>query len=416
MAHFTPQSTITSKYWLFPLSLVLFEFASYIAHDMIQPGMLLVTSEFNVGPEWVSSSLTGYLIGGMLLQWLLGPLSDKYGRRPVMLSGVSLFILACALMHWTQNIEQFFILRILQGISLCFIGAVGYAAIQESFEEALAVRITALMANVALLAPLIGPLAGAAFLTVSEWRNMFWLFALLALVAFFGLLRTMPETAGDKRISINPSSLAKGYLSLVKNRQIMSGSLAIGMVIIPILTWVGLSPVILIQDAGMTRMDYALFQVPVFVGMIAGNLTLSRLAGRLPIEHPVRFGAWPILLGTGFGLLSIIFDRQAYICLTIGLTLYAFGAGMVNAALYRLTLFSSDAGKGRVAAVLGMVSIAVFTFGIEITKHFYFYGGTLYFSLINFVSALLWFVLISAFLRERRRRGMMTEQNITTQK
>lgn len=156
MASYVPVSTLTRRHLIFPLSLVLFEFATYIAHDMIQPGMLLVTSEFGVGPEWVSASLTAYLVGGIVLQWLLGPLSDKLGRRPVMLAGVTFFMLTCMATHWVQSIEQFILLRFLQGISLCFIGAVGYAAIQEAFNEALSVRMMALMANVALLAPLAG--------------------------------------------------------------------------------------------------------------------------------------------------------------------------------------------------------------------------------------------------------------------
>ncbi|WP_312123096.1 MFS transporter, partial [Pantoea vagans] len=168
MPRFQPISQLTGRILLFPLALVLFEFATYIAHDMIQPGMLIVTSEFSVGPEWVSTSLTAYLIGGVVLQWLLGPLSDKFGRRPVMLSGILFFAVACMLTHWVSSIEEFVGLRFIQGISLCFIGAVGYAAIQEAFDEALAVRMMALMANVALLAPLVGPLACAAWLTVGS--------------------------------------------------------------------------------------------------------------------------------------------------------------------------------------------------------------------------------------------------------
>ncbi len=89
MARFQPVSRLTRRHLLFPLSLVLFEFATYLAHDMIQPGMLRVTQAFHVGPEWVATSLTAYLMGGMLLQWLLGPLSDKLGRRPVLLTGVA---------------------------------------------------------------------------------------------------------------------------------------------------------------------------------------------------------------------------------------------------------------------------------------------------------------------------------------
>ncbi|MEM6159034.1 MFS transporter [Erwinia sp. P6884] len=405
MSLFVPVSSLTRRHLIFPLSLVLFEFATYIAHDMIQPGMLLVTGEFQVGPEWVSASLTAYLVGGIVLQWLLGPLSDKLGRRPVMLTGVVFFMLTCMATHWVQSIEQFILLRFLQGISLCFIGAVGYAAIQEAFNESLSVKIMALMANVALIAPLAGPLAGAAFLSVGEWRTMFWLFAAVTAVALVGLWYTMPETAGDKTTSLSLRSLGKGYLALAKDRQIMSGSLAIGLVTIPCLAWVALSPVILIHDEGLSRMDYALLQLPVFVAMIAGNLTLGRLASRLPIDRPLRLGAWPILTGLALSAIATAVNAHSYLWLTAGLSLYGFGTGLVNAGLYRLTLFSSSAGKGSVAAMLGMVSIVVFALGIEAAKGAYFSGGTFWFSLINLACGLLWFMLVRAFLRERQRRS-----------
>lgn len=407
MPRFQPISQLTGRILLFPLALVLFEFATYIAHDMIQPGMLIVTSEFSVGPEWVSTSLTAYLIGGVVLQWLLGPLSDKFGRRPVMLSGILFFAVACMLTHWVSSIEEFVSLRFIQGISLCFIGAVGYAAIQEAFDEALAVRMMALMANVALLAPLAGPLAGAAWLTVGSWRSMFWLFAACSLVAFVVLWRVMPETAGDRSHSIALPNLARNYGRLMKDRLVMFGSFAIGLVFIPILTWVALSPVILMHDEGLSRMQYALLQLPVFLAMIAGNLTLSKLAGRVPIEQPVKFAAWPILIGLSLALVASLLNSHGYLLITAGLSLYAFGAGMVNAGLYRLTLYASDEGKGSVAAMLGMISILTLAVGIELAKSGYFSGGTLWFCLINFISGVLWFGLVTLFMRERKRRSRL---------
>ncbi|WP_130835239.1 MFS transporter [[Erwinia] mediterraneensis] len=407
MARYQPVSRLNGRALLFPLALVLFEFATYIAHDMIQPGMLMVTHEFAVGPQWVSTSLTAYLMGGVVLQWLLGPLSDKYGRRPVMLCGILFFAAACIATTWVTTIEQFVTLRFVQGISLCFIGAVGYAAVQEAFDEALAVRMMALMANVALLAPLAGPLAGAAWLTVASWRSMFWLFSACSLLAFFVLLRVMPETAGDRSHSIALGNLARSYGRLVKDRQVMYGSLAIGLVFIPILTWVALSPVILIHDEGLSRMQYALLQLPVFLAMILGNLALGKLAGRVPIEQPVKFAAWPILIGLSLAFGANLLDRHSYLLLTAGLSLYAFGAGMVNAGLYRLTLYASNEGKGSVAAMLGMVSILVLAAGIELAKSGYFHGGPPWFSAINFVSGLLWFGLILLFMQERKRRSKL---------
>ncbi|MFB6325452.1 MFS transporter [Pantoea deleyi] len=407
MARFHPISQLTGRILLFPLALVLFEFATYIAHDMIQPGMLIVTREFSVGPEWVSTSLTAYLVGGVVLQWLLGPLSDKYGRRPVMLTGILFFAVACILTHWVSSIEEFVSLRFIQGISLCFIGAVGYAAIQEAFDEALAVRMMALMANVALLAPLAGPLAGAAWLTLGSWRSMFWLFAACSVVAFVVLWRVMPETAGDRSHSIALPSLARNYGRLMKDRLVMSGSFAIGLVFIPILTWVALSPVILIHDEGLSRMQYALLQLPVFMAMIAGNLTLSKLAGRVPIERPVIFAAWPILIGLTLALVASLLNSHAWLLVTAGLSLYAFGAGMVNAGLYRLTLYASQEGKGSVAAMLGMISILTLAAGIELAKSGYFSGGMLWFCLVNFISGVLWFGLVKLFMRERQRRSTL---------
>jgi ribosomal 50S subunit-recycling heat shock protein len=103
---------------LFPLCLVLYEFSTYIGNDMIQPGMLAVVEQYNAGIEWVPTSMTAYLAGGMFLQWLLGPLSDRIGRRPVMLTGVVWFIVTCLAILLAQNIEQFTFLRFLQGVSL----------------------------------------------------------------------------------------------------------------------------------------------------------------------------------------------------------------------------------------------------------------------------------------------------------
>ncbi|VEA78106.1 Multidrug translocase MdfA [Salmonella enterica subsp. arizonae] len=80
---------------LFPLCLVLYEFSTYIGNDMIQPGMLAVVEQYQASLDWVPTSMTAYLAGGMFLQWLLGPLSDRIGRRPVMLAGVVWFIVTC---------------------------------------------------------------------------------------------------------------------------------------------------------------------------------------------------------------------------------------------------------------------------------------------------------------------------------
>ncbi len=147
---------------------------------------------------------------------------------------------------------------------------------------------------------------------------------------------------------------------------------------------------------------HALLQLPVFLAVIAENITLGKLANRVPIEQPVKFAAWPILSSLDIARLANLIDRHSYLFLTAGLNLYAFGAGMVNAGLYRLTLYASD------AAMLGMISILTLATGIELAKSGYFNGSKPYFSLINFASGALWFVLVALFLREHKRRAQAT--------
>jgi len=386
---------------LFPLCLVLYEFSTYIGNDMIQPGMLAVVAQYQAGVEWVPTSMTAYLAGGMFLQWLLGPLSDRVGRRPVMLWGVGWFIVTCLATLLAQNIEQFTLLRFLQGISLCFIGAVGYAAIQESFEEAVCIKITALMANVALIAPLLGPLVGAAWIHVAPWEMMFVLFAVLALIAFFGLWRAMPETATRLGEKLSVKELGRDYREVLKNVRFVAGALSIGFVSLPLLAWIAQSPVIIISGEKLSSYEYGLLQVPIFGALIAGNLVLARLTSRRSVRSLIILGGWPIVTGLAVAALATVVSSHAYLWMTAGLSLYAFGIGLANAGLVRLTLFGSEMSKGTVSAAMGMLQMLIFTVGIELSKHAYLLGGNGVFSLFNLANGLLWLGLMVVFLKDK---------------
>lgn len=393
---------------LFPLCLVLYEFSTYIANDMIQPGMLAVVEEYQAGIEWVPTSMTAYLAGGMFLQWLLGPLSDRVGRRPVMLVGIAWFSITCLATLLAQSIEQFTLLRFLQGISLCFIGAVGYAAIQESFEESVCIKITALMANVALIAPLLGPLVGAVWIHVAPWETMFVLFAVLGSISFFGLHKAMPETATRLGEKLSFPGLWHDYKQVLKNIRFIAGSLALAFVSLPLLTWIAQSPVIIISGEQLTTYEYGLLQVPIFGALILGNLVLAKLTSRRTVRSLVIMGGWGIVPGLMLAATATLVSSHAYLWMTAGLSLYAFGIGIANAGLVRLTLFSSEMSKGTVAAAMGMIQMFIFTVGIEVSKHAYSFGGTGLFSLVNLMGGIFWLGLIFIFLKDSRAGKITT--------
>ncbi len=141
--------------------------------------------------------------------------------------------------------------------------------------------------------------------------------------------------------------------------------------------------------------------MPIFGALIIGNLVLARLTSRRTVRALIIFGGWPIVFGLALAAVATVVSSHAYLWMTAGLSLYAFGIGLANAGLVRLTLFASDMSKGTVSAAMGMLQMAIFTVGIELSKHAYLSGGSGLFSLFNLVNGVLWVALMVVFLRDK---------------
>ncbi|UZE14905.1 MFS transporter [Pseudomonas sp. B21-053] len=344
----------------FCLAIAAFELLTYMASDLIMPAMLGVTEQLEASPGHVPYAFTLYLTGGVLLQWLVGPLSDHYGRRPLLLMGSGLFALACGAAYWVQGIEVFNGLRLIQGTGLGFVIAVSYPALQEAFCEADAVRIMAWLGNIALLSPLFGPLLGSLLLQWLSWREMFLALGIAALAVWLALYSFMPHSHSAQSIAepFDLRATLRRYGLLLRNRPFVLSSLALGLMSLPLIAWIGLSPLLLIHGQGMSSLQYGLWQIPVFGAVILGNLLLDRLIARVALAQLIRYGLWPFCAGL-VALLIVGLQGVSTDWLVSCLALYAVGLGMSNAALYRLALFSSADSKGLVSAMIGMISISI---------------------------------------------------------
>lgn len=399
-----PLISITKKQAMqFAVFLVLYEFITYMANDMIMPGMLSVVHTFGAPETWVASSLTVYISGGASLQLFLGPLSDSFGRRSFMLIGAALFFVFTLIITCSQSIESFLIARFFQGMGLCFIGVIGYAAIQEMFDEMDAIRLIAIMANAAILAPLLGPLLGAVIIHYTSWRFIFILIAMGALMAFWGLWRFMPEPIGQtkkngeviQRIPLSMNEVVKNYKLLLKNPSYCLGAMAIGVLGIPCMAWIALAPIILISEAKLSVIQYGLWQLPVFGATILGNWLLHRLTYKQDIQSIVVLGS--ILLIIGLALMTTLpfaFGNQYYWLLP-GVILYFFSLSIINAPLNRYALFVTSVGKGTASALISLSTMGIGGLGIELGNHFYKTHSNLFFGSYCGITGLFFLALVA---------------------
>lgn len=212
----------------------------------------------------------------------------------------------------------------------------------------------------------------------------------------------MPETATRIGEPLSLKALASDYKLVLKNGRFVAGALALGFVSLPLLAWIAQSPIIIISGEQLSSYEYGLLQVPIFGALIAGNLVLARLTSRRTVRSLIIMGGWPIVLGLMIAAAATVVASHAYLWMTAGLSVYAFGIGVANAGLVRLTLFASDMSKGTVSAAMGMLQMLIFTIGIELSKYAWLGGGNGLFSLFNLANGVLWLLLMVIFLKDKQ--------------
>jgi MFS transporter, DHA1 family, multidrug/chloramphenicol efflux transport protein len=388
---------------LFAFFLVLYEFFTYIANDMIMPGMIQVVKSFNAPESTVATSLTIYILGGASLQLILGPTSDAYGRRPVMLFGAMLFCCFTFLIATSQSIEQFLTARFFQGMGLCFISVIGYATIQELFDEMDAIRLIAIMANAAILAPLLGPLLGAAVIHYTSWRIIFVMIGFSALYALWGLWRYMPEPIGQTtkngdiipKVSFAPRYIINNYKDLLTNKIFCFSTVAVGLVGIPCLAWIALAPIIMIVEAKLTVIQYGLWQLPIFGATILGNWMLHHLTYKYSMKTIMRVGC--IILTVGTSLMAVLpyFYGNHFLYLLPGIIVYFFSLSILNAPLNRFCLYITNVSKGTASAIISLNVMIIAAVGIEIANKLYEHHSNLHFGLYSVAVTVLFLLFIS---------------------
>lgn len=388
------------KLYLFALFLVIYEFTTYIANDMIMPGMLDVVAEFHVPISYVSLSLSVYILGNCCLQLFLGPLSERFGKRNVILIGNILFFFMTLFIMCAQNIQSFLLARLLQGSGVGFI-AMGYALIHENFDDKTAVKTFALMGNISILAPLLGPLFGVAILMHFSWRYIFVVIGILAIIAFIGLFKFTPLTEGKKH-HLNLFDNLKIYAKVLRTRQFIIGALASGMAILPIIIWIGLSPTIIMKIQGLTMMDYALYQLIAIGGLMLSSLLMQFIAGKFSFYQLMITMSLVSLLGLG---LAFSFDSSLNM-IAFGMFLYSFGLGIFNNLVIRLIMTIPNLAPSMVSSLMVFIQTFILSLGMEVSTRIcaVFNYSLLSFVSINLILGCMFFILVTLYAQMNKNK------------
>lgn len=363
----------------FAAFLVLYEFMTYVSNDMGMPSMPQVIHDFNAPVTYIASSVTAFMLGGSSLQIILGPMADSFGRRRAMLIGVLVFIISTLTLACCQSIHQFMIARFFQGMGICYIGAVGYATLQDIFNDTDAVKLTAIMANLSIIAPLIGPLLGACILYYGSWRLIFFLIGGLSLFAYWGLWKYMPEPLGLMNTegrtitaqAFNFSTVINNYRQLLQSKPFVTMLIMYGVMGIPCMIWIALSPVMIITNAKNSLFIYALWQIPMFSAFIFANTLLQRLIENIGLDKILSIGVICVLLALSCAWTGLYIYGSNFKSMVPFFVLYFFGYATASAPIYRKLFAMTAVSKGTTGALISLGTMLIQSAGIELGNHLF---------------------------------------------
>lgn len=346
--------------YIFAVFFVLYEMNCYLSNDMIMPAMITVVNEYNASVNNIALSLSLYIAGGSTLQIFLGPVADLIGKRKIMLGGNILFLVATLLIPFSHTIDQFLLARFFQGMGLCFI-FIGYAMIHEYFNDIEAVKVTAILANVAIFAPLVGPVIGSGITTVSHWEFVFIISGILGVISLYGLFKYMPQgQITQKRIDVG--QIVKSYKLIFSNKTFMFGIFINGIAVLPIIAWIGLSPTIILDKMRESFTVYIVYQSVIFGGFIVSSTAMQKIAGRFSFKFIIKGGGTIAILGL---IVAAVFHMYGTLFI-MGMFIYAFGFGVCNGVITRIALMSTGQSGSLSSSAFSLLNGLYLSSGLEI--------------------------------------------------
>ncbi len=261
-----------------------------LSTDMYLPALPTIRADLATDLAGVQLTLSAYLVGFAVAQLLYGPLSDRFGRKPAVLIGVSIFAAASIACAMAPSIEVLVVCRVLQAVGACAGPVLGRAIVRDLFEPQEAAKLLSILAMAMGLAPALGPIAGAALLEVAGWRTIF-----LALAVFGGAMliavtaipetntRRDPRATDVRRFSANVAELAR-HSVFVGNVLAISGCYA------GLFCFISLSSHTMIDGFGIDPDQFALMFATIVVGYSFGAFLSSRITQRVGMDRMVTLG------------------------------------------------------------------------------------------------------------------------------
>jgi MFS transporter, DHA1 family, multidrug resistance protein len=265
--------------------------------NILVPAIPSMVVKFATEPANVQLTVSLYLLGLAVAQLIFGPLSDRFGRRPVVLAGLALATVASTAAIFAANIASLITARVVQSLGASTGQTIGRAIIRDLYDREQAASMIGLVTSVVVLMPMAAPLIGGILDTLFGWESIFVFTTILSLTVFVWAVIALPETRKGSTAPGERGHFRADLAALASSPRFFGYALCAGLGSAPFFSFLGGAPHVVVSMLGRTSAEYGLWFFVPSVGFMAGNFAVSRLTARFGINALIWWGVVLTIVG-----------------------------------------------------------------------------------------------------------------------
>ncbi len=334
-----------------------------LAMDMYLPSLPEVTRSLHAPAATVQLTLTACLLGMALGQLVVGPMSDRWGRRRPLLAGLAVYVLATALCAFAPDVETLVVFRLAQGLAGAAGIVIARAVVRDLYDGVAMARFFSTLMLISGVAPVVAPLIGGQILRVTDWRGVFVLLTVVGVLLGAVVWAKLPETlAPDGRHEGGVGQALGSMRALLADRAFTGYLIAGGFAFAALFAYISASPFVVQEIYGASPQTFSLLFGLNSVGLVVvGQINGKVLVGRVRLERVLAVGLVVVILAATALLLMAagVFGEVGLAPVAAALFVLMSAMGVTMPNTQALALMRTKQHAGSASALLGTSSFLV---------------------------------------------------------
>ncbi len=341
------------------------------ATSVYLPSLPAIRDDLGAPMSTVQLTLTVFLLAFALTQLLYGPLSDRFGRRRVLFTGLALYVLASALCVVAVSIEQLIIGRTLQAAGACAGLVVARAVVRDVYDGAVLARVMSYITIAFAVVPGFAPLLGGILQDTVGWRSTFVVATAAGLIISLIAWRWLPETNNQRMTSLHMRAFFGAYRPVLASPVFRAYVAATSLTLAALFAFYAGSPEVFIEHLGIPASLYGLIPAATVLGFLGGALLGARMAEQRGARQAVRAGLVIAALGAAAMLIPTLFGVLNLWALTAPMFVFVWGLGLVMPTGLATAISGFPERAGTASAMAGFLQMGGAALGTMVSAALY---------------------------------------------